>query len=67
MASVADAQSRPMKPIRLVVTYPPGGGSDILARAPAQSLTGPAALAEFLQKETDMWAEVIKKANIRAD
>ena len=29
--------------------------------------TGPAALAEFLQKETDMWAEVIKKANIRAD
>jgi len=28
--------------------------------------TGPEALAEFLRKETDMWAEVIRKANIRA-
>ena len=31
------------------------------------TVTGPEALAEFLRKETDMWAEVIRKANIRAD
>jgi len=29
--------------------------------------TGPEALTEFLRKETAMWAEVIRKANIRAD
>ncbi len=34
----AGAQSYPVKPIRLVVPYPPGGGADLLARPMAQAL-----------------------------
>ena len=34
----ADAQSWPVKPVRIVVAYPPGGGIDILARQLADKL-----------------------------
>ena len=33
------AQSYPVRPIRFVVPYPPGGGSDLVARVIAQGLT----------------------------
>ncbi len=38
-AAHAQAESWPSKPIRLVVPYPPGGSSDIIARAIAQPLS----------------------------
>jgi len=32
VSSVANAQSYPSKPVRLIVTYPPGGSSDLMSR-----------------------------------
>jgi tripartite-type tricarboxylate transporter receptor subunit TctC len=39
VAGLAQAQSYPVKPIRLVVPFTPGGSSDILGRAIGQKLT----------------------------
>ncbi len=37
-SSVAFAQNFPSKPVRLIVTYPPGGSSDLMARLMAKKL-----------------------------
>ena len=37
--TIATAQSFPSKSIRLIVPFPPGGGSDIIARVSAQKLS----------------------------
>jgi tripartite-type tricarboxylate transporter receptor subunit TctC len=37
-AGVAPAQNYPTKPIRIVVPYPPGGGTDVIARTIAQKM-----------------------------
>jgi tripartite-type tricarboxylate transporter receptor subunit TctC len=38
-APIVQAQAYPNKPIKIIVPYPPGGTSDILARAIGQKLT----------------------------
>jgi tripartite-type tricarboxylate transporter receptor subunit TctC len=40
-ASVAFAQAWPTKPIRLIVPFPAGGGTDIITREVANKMTGP--------------------------
>ena len=35
----APAQQYPTKPVKLIVTYPPGGSSDLLARVFGQKLS----------------------------
>ena len=41
-AGAAPAQEKyPSKPIRLIVSFPPGGPLDVMARLTAQSLSGP--------------------------
>ena len=37
-AGIAAAQNYPAKPIRIVVPYPPGGGTDVVARTIAQKM-----------------------------
>jgi uncharacterized repeat protein (TIGR02543 family) len=38
-AAGAPAQEYPVKPVRLIVTFPPGGGADVLARYVAKQLS----------------------------
>jgi tripartite-type tricarboxylate transporter receptor subunit TctC len=39
LGHAAAAQTYPVKPIRIISPFPPGGGNDILSRAIAQKLT----------------------------
>ena len=38
-ATMANAQTYPTKPVRMIVGFPPGGGTDVVARVIAQKLT----------------------------
>jgi tripartite-type tricarboxylate transporter receptor subunit TctC len=50
VTSFVNAQSYPSKPVRLIVSYPPGGSSDLMARV-------------FAQKLTEMWGQQIVVEN----
>ena len=45
-AAGAVAQSYPTKPVKLIVTYPPGGSSDLMSRV-------------FGQKLSEIWAQPV--------
>jgi tripartite-type tricarboxylate transporter receptor subunit TctC len=46
MSANATAQSFPVKPVRMIVAFPPGGGTDIVARVVSQKLS-------------DMWGQQV--------
>jgi tripartite-type tricarboxylate transporter receptor subunit TctC len=48
ISPTAHAQAYPTKPIRYIVPFPPGGGSDLVARAVAQKLTETAGMQVFI-------------------
>ena len=39
VSRIARAQTYPTRPVRLIVGFPPGGGTDIIARVIGQSLS----------------------------
>lgn len=55
------AQPWPSKSVRVIVPWPPGGGTD---EAP---LLTPQELGQWLKKETARWAAIVKATGIRAE
>lgn len=61
VGTAAMAQKFPSKVIEWVVPYPPGGGTDVVARALAQ------AMADYAARERAKWGPVIRASGIRVD
>ncbi|HET6829308.1 MAG TPA: tripartite tricarboxylate transporter substrate binding protein [Ramlibacter sp.] len=65
-AGAAQAQAWPSRPIRLVVPYPPGGSSDIIARAISQPLSDalktPVVVENKAGANGNIGAELVAKA-----
>lgn len=67
LAAAVQAQTYPSKPVRIVVPYPPGGPTDVVARGVAQRLADawghPVLVDNRAGAGSTMGAEVVAKAN----
>jgi tripartite-type tricarboxylate transporter receptor subunit TctC len=66
LSTVACAQGFPAKPVRIVVGFPPGGGTDILARVIAERLTQSLGQSAYVENRPGangiLAAEVVAKS-----
>lgn len=69
-------QGYPDRPVRLIVAYPPGGGTDVTARTIVGKLSeglgrqvgsSPDQFAKFVAGEIAKWKKVVRDAGIKAE
>jgi len=66
VSRIARAQAYPARPVRIIVGFPPGGGSDILARLMGQWLSERLNQAFFVENRPGAGANIATEAAVRA-
>ena len=77
---MAGAQSWPAKPIRIVLQFPPGGSTDLVARILGQALSQslgqqgfelagstPDELGTFVQEQLKAWERAFREAGMQPE